>query len=76
MNAVRKIVDKNIEYVAVPKQFRNRKVEVLFFPVSDFSHSNQSAACVDPHAKYFVGAIPDFPARIIQEEQNAREELL
>jgi len=69
MNAIKKTYDEIPETIDVPKEFINKKGEIIFI-VEDEEQSGKSKTLKD-----FYGAIPDFPERADQGEYEKREEL-
>jgi len=69
MNAIKKTYNEIPETVDVPKEFINRKGEIIFI-VEDEAKTGKSKTLKD-----FYGAIPDFPERSGQGEYEKRDEL-
>ena len=69
MNAIKKTYDEIPEIINVPKEFINRKGEIIFI-VEDEERPGRNKTLKD-----FYGAIPDFPERADQGEYEKRDEL-
>ena len=76
MNAVRKIIGKDVESVSIPKQFRGKLVEVIFFPLNDQEAKLISTQNNDIEGSKFYGCMTDFPARDTAEYVCEREPFL
>jgi hypothetical protein len=69
MNAVKKIYQNTPETIKVPKEFINKKTEIIFI-IEDEENKIDEKTLSD-----FYGSIPDFPERDSQGEFEKREEL-
>jgi len=69
MNAVKKTYDEIPETIKVPREFINKKGEIIFI-MEDEIPSVKSKTLKD-----FYGTIPDFPERTSQGDYEKRDEL-
>ena len=69
MNATKTIYEKIPETIHIPKEFVNKKGEIIIIIDEDIPREKKK------FLKDFYGAIPDFPQREPQGEYEVRESL-
>ncbi len=79
MEAIRQIYESLPALISVPQALRNRKAEIIIFPLDEeqvipVSNGND-ASLPDAEILKFAGCLPDFPEPEPQGEYEIREEL-
>ena len=79
MEAIRQIYESLPAIINVPQALRNRKAEIIIFPLDEeqvIPVSNRNDASLpDAEILKFAGCLPDFPEPEPQGEYEIREEL-